>query len=109
MQPGAHLQPVPAATVLGHEHGLHSQCSPHEHVKWSVPPEAASPLVHLYVSCTNNQLNLSVLIFSYGTKINRILQHCYYYYIISIMVEIHNSRVDISNVLKYIVTLQEKT
>jgi len=28
-----HLQPVPATTVLGQLHGLHSQCSPHGHVE----------------------------------------------------------------------------
>lgn len=42
-----HLQPVPATTVLGQLHGLHSQCSPHGHVEWLIfaPP---SLFVHLY-------------------------------------------------------------
>jgi len=32
VQAEEHLQPVPAATFLGHAHGVQPQCSPQEHV-----------------------------------------------------------------------------
>lgn len=56
----SHVQPIPhwqevlpgapvVSSLFGHVHGLQLQCSPHEHVLWSVIVPSASEVVHLFI------------------------------------------------------------